>query len=425
MTDRYETIDKNSFLRFYNGEGTFFESLSVWVIDSNMINRHLLWSFPRNTQSLNGSSSDHIFPSVNSLPDLSEPIFHMATVSPEDGIRIIYSIMFEAQSNIQFGGADGTYKIPERSLVILAIESKYFHPSSYKSILTHLYNRLPYKAVMLDTEIDYYINPKTNRTKNSFEFIGLPFDLSQEAEIGRFHHFIFSTLPVKQILSLIFYLLCGSSTLVTSSTTTQLCFGCFSMLSLLYPIQWPNMLVTALPEYLLDYASAPVPFIIGIPFNLLSKPQLAHFESELIVNLDFANVSSPNTIDIKGKYKLLLRKVAQKINKALDIYRENGIFQAAEIQIYIWEYIIGIALIATDNIGSDYSDKELMDKLAVQIFELSKTPNKKNSPVLDALIDGTVLVHFSELILERNTENMPKKFFSVTKNMGPLMNSLK
>lgn len=398
-----DIVEKNSFLRFYKGKDNFFENFSVWKVDQTMKNRKVILNFPPDNHPLAGTA-DHIFPSADSLPSLSEPFYHMATLSPEDGIRVIYSLIFETKHAILFQRQDQSFSIDKKSMIILAIESKYLHPNCFKTILQHLYNHLPQESVVLDEELEIYLQPDIIKSPFSTELTCLPYDISIAAEIGRFHQFIFSSFRINQVIMLLNHLLAGSSILVTSVSTTQLSVGCFGLLSLLYPIQWPNVFITALPAHLIDCVASPVPFIIGIPFNLLNRPELREVEMDLLVNMDFVHFETSNSPLISSKVEQLSKKVQKLLHKEIEIFKNTGLFPAYRIKIVILKYIVGMILIAANMTDSDLAQPNIMEDVVKRIlnhreWSFEDEVQKNRDSLERRLLESPVLTIFCESVI--------------------------
>lgn len=412
-----DIVEKNSFLRFYKGGTNFFENFTIWIVDSDINNRKKIFHFPPESTTLCGTVNC-IFPSAKNLPDLDDQIFHMASITPDDGIRIVYSLIFKTSGQILFGKDKDTV-IPKGTILIIAIESKYLHPSTFKSILMHTLNHLPYADILID-ELESYLKPTISVYPDKIEFIGLPFDISSSAELGRFHHFIFSSFKINQVLNILLLLLCDASFLVTSVSTTQLSIGCFSLLSLLYPIQWPNFVISVLPEHLIEISSSPVPYIIGVPINLIGQTYEHGCEAEVFLNLDFAHVLCKKNLKISSKYSVLIKTIESLIEDELETYKTNSIFSAYKIQIYLWKFITGVVMIAAGITQEDLDNENLKDLIAHKIIDPTKSSLPENS-LQTRLLESSVITHFCNNIIHNAKQNIPPEFFDVAKDMKSIM----
>ena len=414
--------EKDSFLRFYRGNDNFFENLIVWKAGKKITNREILFCYPNNCNPLSASkTADHIFPSPYTISDLDkEPLFHLATLTPPDGIRFVYAYILKTTNDIKLA-IDKEIVIPKKSLLILSIESKYFHPSSFRSIFFHLYNKLSYQS--FSEEIEVYMHPRVFEKPNFVELRGLPYDISIDAEIGRFHHFIFSILRVNQVLQILIHLLCSSSITVTSISTRQLSFGCFALLSLMFPIQWPMTFITALPENLIDYAYNPTPLIIGIPTYLFPKIDISQTNCCVILNLDFGHIDILKSFSYDTKYQSLIKAVEKLLEKELDNYKTTRIFPAFRIQIILWEFITGFALISADLMDVDFNQEHLDDIIATQLLKLNANTksNENDDSVKTAFLESSVINHFCDIVKHGDKSKIPIDFFKIVQKMGNLM----
>ncbi|KAH0788240.1 DENN domain-containing protein [Histomonas meleagridis] len=329
----------------------------------------------------------------------------MATLNPESGIVILYSIIFETKNDIQFQGTDQMVQIKENNLIILAIQSKYFHPYVFQSILFHLFNKLPsLRVVNLSEELDLYLHPDYECTPTSSTVSFVPYDLSPAAEIGRFHQFIFKILRPIQILHLIIHLLCGTRIFVTSSFTTQLCFGCFSLLSIIYPLNWPSVFITALPLHLIATTGAPVPFIIGLPFNLFLRDEMEDVTIDAILNLDFANLALPDEPVFDPDLLMLLRQVDSNLTEELNMFKSTEIFPARRIQLILWQFIYAIMILASGQKEVPLSDPNLKMKIAKGIKASQSSKDISKSSLASYIADSPVVGVFIDNIIATNNE---------------------
>ncbi|XP_069946063.1 uncharacterized protein [Cherax quadricarinatus] len=68
--------------------------------------------------------------------------------------------------------------------------------------------------------------------------------------------------------------------------------------SVIYPMQWQHIYIPVLPQHLLDYLLAPMPFLIGVNTLLLSKVQMDDVGEAVILDADNNIVKTPfNDID--------------------------------------------------------------------------------------------------------------------------------
>lgn len=63
---------------------------------------------------------------------------------------------------------------------------------------------------------------------------------------------------------------------VTSERVARLSACVQAANSLLYPMTWQHIFIPVLPEHLIDYLSAPMPFLIGVPWYLMQVKRLLY-----------------------------------------------------------------------------------------------------------------------------------------------------
>jgi hypothetical protein len=159
-----------------------------------MRDRRAILNYPEGRAPIAGSFP-HIFPSIESLPNLADPFFHMATVTPDEGIRCIYSLIFENSEPVSTPEDD----LPVKSLVILALESLFLHPFVFHQVLYHFYNSFTSGRLfaMDHAEIEEYARPECeSRPGCCVGLVQFPGDITPEAEVGRLQHFAFACFRV-------------------------------------------------------------------------------------------------------------------------------------------------------------------------------------------------------------------------------------
>ncbi|XP_064648788.1 uncharacterized protein LOC135500999 [Lineus longissimus] len=74
--------------------------------------------------------------------------------------------------------------------------------------------------------------------------------------------------------------------LITSRRMSRLTACVHGSASLLYPMYWQHLYIPVLPAHLLDYCSAPMPFMIGIHSNLMTKTKPMELGDVVILDAD-------------------------------------------------------------------------------------------------------------------------------------------
>lgn len=414
-----ETTEKTRFLRFYQGNDgeIFFENFSVWLVEKDGSHKTLQLNYPEDRQPLAGTA-DQIVPSPDALPNLEEhhPFFHFASLCPEDGIRVVYSLIFLTKEKYEIRIPSKSVTIKEGALTILVVESKFLHPVHFKAILTHIYNDIHHGAIQ--EVFDLYYRPSIIRNNFTLLFEALPFDISTTAEIGRFHHLLFSVFQPNQVLMILMHLMISLSVIVTTMDTTKLCAGCFSLLSLLYPTIWPSVFISTLPSNLLETVNSPFPFIIGIPFRFFLRDDMKNVEVDTFINLDCGNIISSAKLDIDPKINALISKVSDLLNNELEIFRRYKGFPAYRIQLILWQFMLALMLISANMTDCDLSDPNLMKKLAATLQDKKRKRQLKRNSVQIGIYDSIVIDFLCEHIISGFTKYIPDDFFGVLKSQS-------
>lgn len=422
-----DTTEKTRFLRFYQGndDEIFFENFSVWLVEKDGSQKTLQLNYPEDRQPLSGTA-DHIAPSPDALPNLEQhhPFFHFASLCPEDGIRVVYSLIFLTKEKYEIRIPSKSITIKEGALTIFVVESKFLHPVHFKAILTHIYNDIHHGDIQ---EIfNLYHRPVIIRNNFTLLFEALPFDISTTAEIGRFHHFLFSIFQPNQVLIILIHLILSQSVIITTTDTTKLCTGCFSFLSLLYPIIWPSVFISTLPSNLLETVNSPFPFIIGIPLRFFLRDDMKNVEVDTFINLDCGNIISSVKLDIDSKINALITKTSDLLNNELEICRKYKGFPSYRIQLILWQFMLALMLISANMTDTDLSDPNIKKKLATALLDKKRKRQSKRDSVQQGLYDSIVIDFLCEHIISGFTKYIPDDFFGVltSKNMKELMSFL-
>ena len=416
-----QASEKTSYLRFFQeNEENFFENFSIWAADNEITNKTLIFNYPKENRPLTGTS-DHIVPSPESLPNLLKPYFHMATLGPVEGFRVIYSIIIRTRKGSK-PIKNKYFTIEEDSLIILVIESKFLHPLTFNEILKGLYNRLSNIEQLL-SDINNYMKITLEKSLTATNTNLLPFDISPAAEIGRFHQFLFSLFNPEQVLKILLQLLTGTTIFVTSIDTSLLCIGCFALLSLLYPLKWPNTFIPTLPKCCKDIVGSPSPFIIGIPLELFLHDTVNNTEVNTLLNLDFRSFKTDDPVIDKATNPtiyFLINKISDMISEELKFYKESGAFPAYRIQVHLWKFIYCILFIFTNLVSLNIFDpnlsiSDLKISLANELLHCQKISFPNNS--IQKLLQGSGVVNlFAEHITGGYELYIPDDFLNILKS---------
>lgn len=81
--------------------------------------------------------------------------------------------------------------------------------------------------------------------------------------------------------------------IVTSSKLSRLSACVQAANTLIYPMFWQHIFIPVLPQHLMDYLSAPMPFLIGVPQPLLARAKMTELGDVVILHADNNTMESP------------------------------------------------------------------------------------------------------------------------------------
>ena len=81
--------------------------------------------------------------------------------------------------------------------------------------------------------------------------------------------------------------------IVTSSKLSRLSACVQAANTLIYPMFWQHIFIPVLPQHLMDYLSAPMPFLIGVPQPLLARAKMTELGDVVILYADSHTMESP------------------------------------------------------------------------------------------------------------------------------------
>lgn len=81
--------------------------------------------------------------------------------------------------------------------------------------------------------------------------------------------------------------------LVTSKKLSRLSSCIQAANALIYPMHWQHIFIPVLPKHLLDYLSAPMPFLIGVPSSTFSRIKASDMGDVVLLDSDKNKVETP------------------------------------------------------------------------------------------------------------------------------------
>ncbi|KAM4036561.1 DENN domain-containing protein 1C isoform 2-T2 [Anomaloglossus baeobatrachus] len=148
---------------------------------------------------------------------------------------------------------------------------------------------------LLQVLYDHHI-PEVNKPLNiemlSYFVAPDPTKLSSIPENRNLTEFLVA-VQVDTMLQMYASLLCERRILITSSKLSTLTACVHASAALLYPMYWQHIYIPTLPPHLLDYCSAPMPFLIGVHSSLMEQVNTGVLEDVVVFNMDTNNLETP------------------------------------------------------------------------------------------------------------------------------------
>ncbi|XP_023255040.1 DENN domain-containing protein 1A-like, partial [Seriola lalandi dorsalis] len=63
--------------------------------------------------------------------------------------------------------------------------------------------------------------------------------------------------------------------------------------AMLYPMHWQHVYIPVLPQHLLDYCCAPMPYLIGVHSSLMEKVRGMALDDVVVLNVDTNTLETP------------------------------------------------------------------------------------------------------------------------------------
>jgi hypothetical protein len=93
-------------------------------------------------------------------------------------------------------------------------------------------------------------------------------------------------VPIPAVLNLFAALLAERRVVITATDVSALSAAVHAAAAMLYPLTWQHIFLPVLPATLLDYLSAPMPFLVGLPATLAPAMRRLPMEEIVLLNLD-------------------------------------------------------------------------------------------------------------------------------------------
>lgn len=103
----------------------------------------------------------------------------------------------------------------------------------------------------------------------------------------------FNFVDVNNMITIFFSMLNERRVIVTSKKVSRLTACIQAASSLLYPLSWQYLYIPVLPGPMIDFLTAPVPFLMGVPDVTLKRKPAAEIGEVVILDADSNTVKNP------------------------------------------------------------------------------------------------------------------------------------
>lgn len=115
--------------------------------------------------------------------------------------------------------------------------------------------------------------------------------------------------------------------LITSKHLSRLSACVQAANALIYPMEWQHIFIPVLPNHLLDYLSAPMPFLIGVPKSTLSRVSRSELGEMVVLDADNNKVDSPFD-DVQTMPSDIVSSLKRSLRNRASLVLGEGVSQA-------------------------------------------------------------------------------------------------
>jgi hypothetical protein len=193
-------------------------------------------------------------------------------------------------------GANADVYIPK----VICVLSRWMFLKQFREYLTQLYRRsLTPDELPVERYICNFMNeipvPPCGKIKVQFSLANTKIILARPPVNSPLSftnfpfHYLFVFLDVENIVRIFEHLILEQQVLLLSTQYSLLTVAAEGLLSLLFPFEWQHIYIPLLPQPLLDFLNAPVPFLVGTITSYI-KDMKSIPPNVLVVDLDHNHV---------------------------------------------------------------------------------------------------------------------------------------
>ena len=102
---------------------------------------------------------------------------------------------------------------------------------------------------------------------------------------------VFRALPIPSLMTVLEALLLEMRVIFVSSNLNMLTHAVAAVVGLLHPFEWQHILIPILPASMIDFVTAPMPYVVGVHASCLKQLKRLPLEECLIVDLSVGHIT--------------------------------------------------------------------------------------------------------------------------------------
>lgn len=343
---------------------TFSRSICCHNSSQSFKTSRVTWTYPQDVSSITSELRDipqFCFPDLETIKlesgERSKTEHFTFTLTDKDGSRI-YGICLRNLSS----GEGQQYNIRRRPKYCLCIITRYPFFAMFRLVLIQVQ-----AMKLLDQHSELYFleaiyNHRVLSRRDNIEIammpslrIYRPFKINTSD--GKSSHPISplcEILGIDKFFLLMSAALCERRIIFIANDVEALSAAVHAAAAMLYPFQWQHILIPLLPSNLLSYASAPMPYIIGVRRYLLSRLVKEALADVIIVDVDTGECTvqgGATVIDLVGDSASSRNLAREGKDRMMAGFRDVGtkLFAVASDQSSS-QTQVGINLMGTGNV---------------------------------------------------------------------------
>lgn len=238
--------------------------------------------------------------------------------------------------------------------------SEYYHPTLHSEIINRIaglsteeqiksYVKDVLSLTMIHRSQDWFFSNNANGL-----FVNSADHLSPPNEISKLYQYLFSKIPVPEILSLLIAMLLDLRIIIISSNMSELGNMSFACLALIYPLQWPGSFIPVLPQQIKTTLEAPFAYIIGLHSTMADILLTGSIDRYFVINVDAQYCAIVGMDDYPQNILSVVDTFADEIRGLIKLY--SPVFPFQLIQKSVRNTVVHVLSTAYDIQSTEMKD---------------------------------------------------------------------